>query len=115
LASKTKWPATGRHLRHLHRISALVTQGTVQTYDFPALVTSSHVAEAAREAIHAKNHQARCEFVGGDFFQSVPAGADAYVLKFMLVDWRDEEGLLILQNCRQLQACPDLPLARHSG
>jgi spermidine synthase len=64
-----------------------------------------HVVEAARQAIHAKNYQARCEVVGGDFFQAVPS-ADLYVLKFILVDWKDEDALRILQNCRTA-VCPD--------
>ena len=42
----------------------------------------------------------RCEFVGGDFFQSVPTGADAYLLKFILHDWEDERCAQILQTCR---------------
>jgi hypothetical protein len=56
--------------------------------------------DAARQAIHAKNHQARCEAVGGDFFQAVPPGGDLYVLKFILIDWKDAEAVQILQNCR---------------
>lgn len=43
----------------------------------------------------------RCRQVGGDFFASVPAGADAYVLKFILHDWTDEQCVRILRNCRQ--------------
>lgn len=38
--------------------------------------------------------------VGGDFFQSVPDGADGYVLKRILHDWSDEHCLAILRNCR---------------
>ena len=37
----------------------------------------------------------------GDFFEAVPADADLYVLKFILVDWKDEEALRLLQNCRK--------------
>jgi hypothetical protein len=32
---------------------------------------------------------ARCEVLCGDFFTSVPAGCDAYVLKHILHDWDD--------------------------
>jgi hypothetical protein len=38
--------------------------------------------------------------VGGDFFQAVPAGGDAYVLKRILHDWSDEQCLRILRCCR---------------
>jgi SAM-dependent methyltransferase len=114
--------------RAMGNISALVAQGTVQHYDFSrtqhivdvggadgglllaildvnphvrgTVFDRPHVVEAARQAIHAKNYQLRCEVVGGDFFQAVPSGADLYVLKFILVDWKDEEALRILQNCR---------------
>ncbi len=43
----------------------------------------------------------RCEVVPGDFFQAVPAGADAYLLKYVIHDWDDERSLAILRNCRQ--------------
>jgi hypothetical protein len=33
-------------------------------------------------------------------FLAVPSGADLYMLKFILVDWMDEDALRILQNCR---------------
>ncbi|MCO5996957.1 methyltransferase [Actinoallomurus rhizosphaericola] len=43
---------------------------------------------------------ARCEVVSGDFFVSVPAGADAYLLKQILHDWDDERATAILRNVR---------------
>ena len=42
----------------------------------------------------------RCQFVAGDFFESVPSGVDAYVLKFILHDWEDEKCAQILKTCR---------------
>jgi hypothetical protein len=42
----------------------------------------------------------RCEFIAGNFFRSVPAGADVYLLKAVLHDWDDEHCGLILRNCR---------------
>jgi hypothetical protein len=44
---------------------------------------------------------AHCEVVAGDFFRSVPEGADAYILKFIIHDWDDEQSLAILGNCRK--------------
>lgn len=38
----------------------------------------------------------RCRVVGGSFFQSVPSGADAYLLKAILHDWEDAECIAIL-------------------
>jgi hypothetical protein len=43
----------------------------------------------------------RCELVGGDFFEAVPAGADAYVMKHIIHDWDDERATTILVNCRR--------------
>ena len=43
----------------------------------------------------------RCEVVGGDFFDSVPAGYDAYVLKQIVHDWSDEKATTILATCRK--------------
>jgi hypothetical protein len=34
--------------------------------------------------------------VSGDFFQSVPAGADAYILSHIIHDWDEEQCLTIL-------------------
>lgn len=42
----------------------------------------------------------RCDFVGGDFFRSVPAGADLYVLSHVLHDWPDRDAARILAGCR---------------
>lgn len=43
----------------------------------------------------------RCEVVAGDFFRSVPNGADVYVLKSVIHDWDDDRSVLILKNCRR--------------
>jgi len=42
----------------------------------------------------------RVERLAGDFFESVPAGADLYVMKRIIHDWDDERALRILHNCR---------------
>jgi len=42
----------------------------------------------------------RCEFIVGDFFKAVPAGADLYLLKLVLHDWGDDDALRILARCR---------------
>jgi hypothetical protein len=43
----------------------------------------------------------RCELVGGDFFESVPPGGDAYVLKSIIHDWPDDDSIAILKTVRQ--------------
>jgi hypothetical protein len=43
----------------------------------------------------------RCEVVGGSFFDAVPEGGDAYVLKAIIHDWEDREAVAILANVRR--------------
>jgi len=43
----------------------------------------------------------RCRTVGGSFFERVPDGADAYLLKSILHDWEDEECIAILRVIRK--------------
>ena len=43
----------------------------------------------------------RGRVVAGSFFESVPAGGDAYLLKWIIHDWEDEEALAILRNVRR--------------
>ncbi|AUS99555.1 methyltransferase [Nostoc sp. CENA543] len=45
--------------------------------------------------------QNRCKFIGGSFFEDIPTGADAYILKHIIQDWDDERSLTILQGCHQ--------------
>ncbi len=46
----------------------------------------------------------RCELVIGDFFAAVPSGGDAYILKVVLHDWKDDECIRILKNCGDAMA-----------
>lgn len=46
----------------------------------------------------------RCELVPGDFFATVPAGGDAYVLAHIVHDWADEPAGAILRTCRRAMA-----------
>ena len=46
--------------------------------------------------------QDRCE-CGGSFFEALPKGGDAYILRQIIHDWGDERALAILRNCRAAQ------------
>ncbi len=59
------------------------------------------VAESGRERIRAQHLEERCEVVGGSFFDEVPAGADAYILKWIIHDWEEERAVALLKNCRK--------------
>ncbi|CDR33164.1 methyltransferase [Criblamydia sequanensis] len=41
----------------------------------------------------------RCELVAGNFFESIPEGGDAYLLKSVLHDWEEEKSEKILAKC----------------
>jgi len=64
-------------------------------FDLPA------VAERARRFITDAGLSGRCLIEGGDFFSSVPAGADAYVMRHIIHDWEDSDAITILRNCRE--------------
>ena len=50
--------------------------------------------------VTAKGIAERCTLESGSFFESVPSGCDAYMMKYILHDWNDEQCVKILSNCR---------------
>jgi hypothetical protein len=60
-----------------------------------------HVAPRAEAQIAAAGLADRCEFVGGSFFDAVPRGADAYLMKHVIHDWDDDCATAILKGCRE--------------
>jgi len=64
-------------------------------YDLP------HVAARARARLSEVGLAERYAVTGGDFFTSVPEGADAYMLKHVIHDWNDERASVILKNCHR--------------
>jgi hypothetical protein len=62
---------------------------------------SPQVVAGAEGAIRGAGLTGRCRAVGGDFFQGVPAGGDAYLLKHVIHDWPDDKATTILRNCRE--------------
>jgi SAM-dependent methyltransferase len=71
-------------------------------------------AERAREKLAAVGLSARCAVAAGDFFQAVPEGADAYLLKHVIHDWNDDRATAILRNCRRAMK-PDAKLLIAEG
>jgi hypothetical protein len=68
------------------------------------LFDSPGVAARAELVLKASKVADRCAVVAGDFFASVPPGADAYLLANVLHDWQDHEAEEILKNCRSAMA-----------
>lgn len=65
-------------------------------FDQPSVITR------ARQDRHvtAKGIAERCTLESGDFFEAVPKGCDAYIMKRVVHDWDDERTVKILANCR---------------
>jgi len=61
-------------------------------YDLPG------VTERARVNLQSAGLADRCQVVGGSFFESVPSGADAYLMRHIIHDWDDEKSTQILRN-----------------
>lgn len=64
----------------------------------------SHASRVASERFAAAGVAEKCEFVTGSFFESVPNGAGAYLLKSVLHDWDDAHSAQILRNCQVAMA-----------
>lgn len=59
------------------------------------------VSERAGRLLEEAGVADRCRFVSGDFFDSLPDGADTLLLRHILHDWSDELALRILRNCER--------------
>ena len=59
-----------------------------------------HVVSDAPRLLKARGVEERVTIEPGDFFETVPAGGDVYILSHIIHDWRDEQCLAILANCR---------------
>jgi O-methyltransferase domain len=66
-----------------------------------------HTASAASNFLAQRGLVDGTQFVAGSFFESVPRGGDAYVLKTVLHDWGDDECLAILRQCRSAMGPAD--------
>lgn len=105
---------------------ASVSQAVAATYDFSQFKTivdvggsqGSLISAIVRSYPHIKgilfdlpeviatvSVDTNIQPVTGNFFESVPSGGDAYLMRAIIHDWDDEKSLLILKNCHQ--AMPD--------
>lgn len=64
------------------------------------LVDLEPSVSAAKSRFAAEDPSSRCELVVADLTQSVPAGADVYILKHVIHGDQDEDAIPILKNCR---------------
>ena len=64
-----------------------------------------HVIERAKTPIEGAGLADRCALVSGNFFEAVPEGAHAYLMRHIIHDWDDGKAITILRNCHR--AMPD--------
>jgi SAM-dependent methyltransferase len=79
----------------LRKILALNPEMTGIVFDLPNAIQSMKGAPSDRE---------RCSYVAGNFFESVPEGADAYLLCGVVHDWDDDRAVTVLRKCRRAMA-----------
>ena len=65
------------------------------------LFDEKYVIENAATTLAKHGIADRCECVTGSFFDSIPPGGDAYLLKHIVHDWDDERAIAILKTCQQ--------------
>ena len=74
------------------------TRGTL--FDQPQVVAG------AKANLEERNVSDRCDIVGGSFFEAVPEGGDAYLMRYIIHDWEDDEAIAILRVCRRAMREP---------
>ena len=84
----------GGHGSLLASILAATPRSQGVLYDIPAVVAD------APKILCESDVADRVRIEAGSFFDSVPAGGDAYVLKNIMHDWPDDKAVQILRNVR---------------
>ena len=59
-----------------------------------------HVVGRAADELARAGLASRCQVIEGSFFEHVPAGADAYLMRHIIHDWTDDQSVQILGHCR---------------
>jgi len=65
------------------------------------LVEMPHVVEGAKKAGILERFGNRSTMIAGSMFEDIPAGADAYIMKYIIHDWYDAECIKLLSQCRK--------------
>ena len=73
-------------------------------FDLPFAIESAKQYIESMDSKFDKNANgnyisSRCKLVAGDFFESIPNGADGYIFKNVILNWDDESVERILKNC----------------
>jgi len=84
----------GGHGKNLSEILKRYPQMRGVLFDMP------HAFEGGKKTISQAGLNERCEVISGDFFKSVPADADGYLLSRVIHDWDDKKAIAILTVVR---------------
>jgi precorrin-6B methylase 2 len=84
--------------------SGMVLKETLKRYPSMRGVffDQAHVLERTKGNIEAAGLSDRSEFHNGNFFESIPPGADAYSMRHIIHDWNDALCSQILSNIRKV-------------
>jgi hypothetical protein len=118
--------ASGAFSRGMTDLSCLLARAVLLAYDFSEIASIVDVGGGEGELLRSilelypemmgtvfdlpnelcstrcnGNGSGRYSYVPGNFFDSVPENAEAYVLCGVLHDWSDERARIILRNCRK--------------
>ncbi|MET0343295.1 MAG: methyltransferase [Polyangiales bacterium] len=85
----------GGHGRLLAGILARAPHARGLLYDLPEVISG------AGATLGSLGVGARCDIEAGSFFERVPRGGDAYVLKHIVHDWDDTRAAQVLQRVRE--------------
>jgi SAM-dependent methyltransferase len=69
-----------------------------------AVLDMPRTIETVNQELIGEARKGRCSYIAGDFFDSVPEGADTYFLSGVIHDWDDDRAIAILRNCRRAMA-----------
>jgi SAM-dependent methyltransferase len=81
---------------------ALLREILVATPELRGILFDLPQVVATAPAILSGDVAARCQIVSGSFFDSVPEGGSAYLMKGVIHDWPDDDAVKILQNIRRV-------------
>ncbi|MEH2382468.1 MAG: methyltransferase [Nostoc sp.] len=59
------------------------------------------VIDEAKNSPEIASVSDRCQLIEGNFFEAIPEGGDAYLLKEIVHNWDDERAIAILKRCHQ--------------
>jgi DNA-binding transcriptional ArsR family regulator len=82
------------------RLLAAILQATPSARG--VLCDLPHVVTGAPAVLAERGVADRVKVVPGSFFDAIPDGGDAYVLKHIIHDWPDDDALQILSNVRKV-------------